>query len=1048
MRPALLVPALIGGTGCLLVALSTRAHPVGPVPVTHEGDTDPAVTDPSPGGELATRDDPARSGPWMVERTVEGPPVSLTASDGSGLAIASLRASAVIEGPLAYTEVKLAFDNPENRVREGTFKMVLPQGASLGRFAMKIEGAWQEGEVVPKERARVAYEDALHRNQDPALLERGAGNEFTARVFPIPPRGRKEIVIGYGQEIVAGAPYALPLRGLPELGELDVSVGGEGVSPRRMHEERFVPAQDFVLEGTGAPRRGPEAIRAGHLVVARVRPVAEALPEPVERAVVLIDTSASRALGLGAELRSVQALLHGLAARRGGELPVSVAAFDQEVAPVYEGDASRFGQAEIDRITSRRALGASNLEKALSWANGEAKRTGATRVVLVTDAVPTAGEDDASKLATAAAALKEGGVQRLDVVAVGGLRDDALARKLVAAGLAHDGVVVPATDGAAAMARRLEAGTRSDVAVSVDGATWSYPTRLDGVQPGDEVLVYAEVASGSPVRVKVAGGEPRVLDAVPVERPLVERAWAQAKIASLEEQERDHGKSLELENAIVALSTGHRVLSAYTALLVLETDQDYARFHIDRRALADILTVTDGRLAWTRRGELAPFASKIAADRREAVLARGPVAPGAENAGGTGTRAKEEEGSMGNPRADATKRPAPPRDGLMDSEAESFGMGALHANATVSAPAPAARPAAPAGFAGLQGLSGSGEGGGGTGRGMALAPARSTRAATAPAAVAQDKAGPEPFTGQFKQVKDRLARGDTAGALEVASSWQASAPGDVLALVALGESSEASADATTAARAYGSIIDLFASRADLRRFAGERLEHVKGKAASDLAIDTFDKARRDRPDHPASHRLAAFARVRRGEYAVAFEILVAGLAQRYPPGRFAGVDQILREDLGLVAAAWMKAEPGRKSDVLARLRSAGGTVEDAPSIRFVLNWETDANDVDFHVHDAQGGHAFYGARHLPSGGDLYADVTTGYGPECFTVRLPRGERATPYKLQAHYFSRGPMGYGMGKLEIIDHDGHGGLTFEERPFVVMVDHAFVDLGTVK
>jgi hypothetical protein len=40
-----------------------------------------------------------------------------------------------------------------------------------------------------------------------------------------------------------------------------------------------------------------------------------------------------------------------------------------------------------------------------------------------------------------------------------------------------------------------------------------------------------------------------------------------------------------------------------------------------------------------------------------------------------------------------------------------------------------------------------------------------------------------------------------------------------------------------------------------------------------------------------------------------------------------------------------------------------------------------------------------------------------------------------------------MGYGMGKLEIVEHDGHGGLTFEERPFVVMKDRAFVDMGKV-
>ena len=78
---------------------------------------------------------------------------------------------------------------------------------------------------------------------------------------------------------------------------------------------------------------------------------------------------------------------------------------------------------------------------------------------------------------------------------------------------------------------------------------------------------------------------------------------------------------------------------------------------------------------------------------------------------------------------------------------------------------------------------------------------------------------------------------------------------------------------------------------------------------------------------------------------------------------------------------------------------------------------------------------------------IYADVTTGYGPECFTIRLPKDKRAYPYTLQAHYYSIGPMGAGMGKLEIIEHDGKGGLRFEERPYVVMVNQAFVDLGTV-
>jgi hypothetical protein len=303
----------------------------------------------------------------------------------------------------------------------------------------------------------------------------------------------------------------------------------------------------------------------------------------------------------------------------------------------------------------------------------------------------------------------------------------------------------------------------------------------------------------------------------------------------------------------------------------------------------------------------------------------------------------------------------------------------------------------------------------------------------------------EPYTGRFKTVMDLVGAGGAKMAIESAYAWHNEAPGDVMALVALGEALEGAKEKVTAARVYGSIVDLFPARADLRRFAGERLERL-GEVGAAEALDTFLKAEEERPDHPESHRLVTFARLRRGDFAGAFAAAERGKRQAYPPQRFRGVDQILAEDLGLVAAAWIKAEPGRRDEILAKLAAAGGYPEDEPSLRFVLSWETDANDVDFHIHDAQGGHAFYNHPDLPSGGRLYADVTTGYGPECFTIRLPRERRSESYRLEAHYYARGPMGYGMGKLEIIDHDGKGGLAFEERPFVVMTDGASVDLGT--
>jgi len=40
-----------------------------------------------------------------------------------------------------------------------------------------------------------------------------------------------------------------------------------------------------------------------------------------------------------------------------------------------------------------------------------------------------------------------------------------------------------------------------------------------------------------------------------------------------------------------------------------------------------------------------------------------------------------------------------------------------------------------------------------------------------------------------------------------------------------------------------------------------------------------------------------------------------------------------------------------------------------------------------------------------------------------------------------------MGYGMGKVDVISHDGEGKIDFDSRPFVVMNDRAYVDLGKV-
>ena len=941
-------------------------------------------------------------------------PVSLTASDGTGLKLVKLQARAVVMDPLAFTELTLSFENPLDRVIEGQFKVTLPAGATISRFAMKLDGKWQEGEVVERQAARRAYEDFLHRRQDPALLEQSGGNEFTAKVFPIPARGVKEVVLSYSHELVAStADYVLPLKGLPEVGELDVKasgVTGEGV----LAKKRFVPNADFVA----SPKRNQLGVRSGDLVAARLVPVDSTGSDPMTALTVLVDSSGSRALGWREQVVLVQQLLAALA-KSNPALQVSVVAFDQEIAPLYSGAAAGFDDTQVKKLRARKALGASNLELALQYLQGKPT----ARVVVITDGVLTAGVTEGPNLSARLLKAKAAGVQRLDAITVGGLRDEAALARLTTGSLPRDGAVLDGGLAPAELARRLTLATKSKLAVKVEGATAVWPTTLSGVQAGDAVLVYAQLTPGAPFKVSIDGKALALNDfqLASIERPLLERAWARARIDSLQAQldQADGAPQKEkLKKEIVEVSTKNRVLSSLTALLVLETEADYARFNIDRRALADVLTVENGQVQRLKRTADSvvvavktppPARPKAASD--EGKMEKKKMAMKADDSDGIADKAST-GASMNDPGAAApaeeakeSEAPPPPRPG----------------------PAPSRRMAEP------------------DQRPSAVMAPPATRESLATAPVAVPEKGPDPYTGQFKDVMDGLKR-DAPKALALAQGWHEEAPGDLLALVALGEALEKTGDLATAARAYGSIIDLFPARADLRRFAGIRLERLVN--GLDLAADSFAKAAEQRADHPASHRLLAFSLLRAGKFEKAFEAISVGMKQQYPSGRFLGVERILAEDAGLIAAAWTKAEPTRRAEIAGKLKAIGGVTENAPSLRFVLNWETDANDVDFHIYDSKGGHAFYSSKVLPSGGELYADVTTGYGPECFTIRLPKGKRAAPYTLQAHYYSIGPMGAGMGKLEIIEHDGEGGLKFEQRPYVVMVNQAYVDLGVVK
>ena len=1122
----------------------------------------------------------ARGAPLKKMQHLSSAPVSLTASDGTGLSLLSLRAQAAVEGPLAMTELHLAFQNPRDRTIEGRFEITLPTGATISRFAMRLPSGWQEAEVVERQAARKTYESYLHLRRDPALLEKKAGNTFRARVFPIPAKGIKELIVSYSQQLSEAEPtYRLRLRGLPKLQRLELAVvlgqaqqtraastlGGVNVSTRvvRVSKRNYQPQADFALT---LPKLG-DGLRHQNLVVARIRPqLPRQAGAPFSGLAVLVDTSASRAVGLAAQVELLQALVDQLARRHGPQVRLEVAAFDQGVEPIYRGTLGGFGRAARERILLRRGLGASNLQAALGWAR---RLRGIDRLLLISDGVATAGATKTRELRVAVKALPAS-VRRLDVLLVGAAHDRPAMQRLVTGARPADGVLLDSEQPVSELAERLGQVTVSGIEVQIAGARWIWPSVLDGVQPGQTTLVYADVPklpAGRALEVKLGGRlQQRIeLRLAPAARPLLEREWVRARIERLEHRHDTLGEGKKiapkevaaLKKRIVELSTRYRVLSDHTAMIVLESESEYRRFNISRRALADVLTVGPfGVRVVQRRGvHFSPLPGGIGglgglADAsmpgasagvlgilrgrggsqlasvfgRDSALGGSAAGTDANDAmggligsqigesygiGGMGTIGKGGAGGAGYGRGSAIggRRARAPRvrlstavvRGALDSslirrvvrrhinevkfcyqrELQSrpslsgrvtvrFTIGStgkvlrskisrttLH-NANVErCIARAVRrwsfPMPPGGGIVIVSYP------------FALHPAGQPR----PVAVRRSRRAfdraidrlipvrnvkpaprkPRKATApeRYRAIGQMLAQQKTQKALAEALRWHSQEPTHVLALLSLGQALEASDQKGLAARAYGSLIDLYPSRAAMLRYAAERLEAF-GKRSNELAVDAYQRALSQRPDHVTGYRLLAWAQHRAGHSADALATLERAFVQDFPSWRNRNDWQrVLREDLGLIAAAWVAAKPARRAEVVRRLKSVSAKLATTPSLRFVLSWETDANDVDLHVYDARGGHAYYSSRGLPSGGQLYEDVTNGYGPEVFNI--PGKATAYPYRLGVMYYSRGAMGFGLGTVQVIAHDGRGGLRFEFRPFAMLENRGVMPLGTV-
>ena len=982
-------------------------------------------------------------------------PVSLTTSDGAGLEVTKLDARVVVDSMLAFTELRLSFRNPLERVREGRFTLKLPPGAAISRLAMKVDGSWQEAEVVERRDANRVYEDFLHQRQDPALLEKKAGNEFAARVFPIAPLAEKEIIIAYSEELEQQE-YRLPLAGMPRIKELSVRAqvldepGRSALlGPRTEHllERNFVPQGDFRV----AIEKPFVALTTDNLVAIPIRWTASAKVEPIETLALALDTSASRALDLADDLKRLDELVAELV-KLHPEIEFTLLTFDQDVRTVYSGTAKAFDPKLLDRVQSERALGASNLTLALEALD----QSGAARAVLFTDAVPTAGALEPASLAPQLRRLQRRGA-RLDLILSGAAHDRDLAEALVQRG----GRVLSAELGATELARRLSLAPAREFVPSLPDAEWIQPTLLEGLEPGAIRTIHARLkhpvkgpvtvtlsgVDGSEARDNAARTQLVTLPTRTGERVLLERSVAGAEIrrvaAELAAPKTPASERATLRGTIVDLSRRYRVLSDYTALLVLETEDDYARSGIDRNALADIISVGDQGL--TRVDRVPPKTTggqaleqltqepprRGAAHRHAKGL--GPVPPTPTPNEGYGYEFSDDPLS-----ASLEAEPAPK---AYSGEPGLEQICAIDPDACPKADMNRVEQARPT--SAVRDVSSRSCRSGPVRRWAGGAPRRLPCAATPsgpPVASPPWSASEfvEPYAGRFAEVMRFIVAGDIRGAEREALAWRDAEPLDTLALVALGEALEAAGRRSAAARAYGSLLDLYPWRADMRRFAAGRLERV-GTPGLGLSEDSYRKSLEQRPDHVTSHQLLAYSLLRQGRAGEAFAVLETLASAQ-------GLSSLeLREDVRLCGAVLMAREPTQTQRVLSLLNTLGLEPAYGPTVRLLLTWETDTNDVDLHLVDRRGQHAYYQQRALPDRGTLLSDVTSGYGPEEFL--LAPDLAGAPYQVFVNYYASGPMGFGMGKVDVIAHDGKGNVSFDTRPFVISNENATVHLGQV-
>ncbi len=210
------------------------------------------------------------------------------------MALQNHKVTVRLVGNVARTEIEETFRNDSKTVLEGVYKFPLPAGAQIDKLSLDVDGRFEEGAIVDKERATKIWRGVIAKAtvkrrrrpmemiwvpgpwRDPAILEWQQGNRFELRIFPIPAEGTRTIKLAYTQTIAPHGKrrrYVYPLPssadGSSVAEHFDVDMQLSGIAPdsmlrnpgyemetardhgtARLHlaADAFVPNGDLVVE--------------------------------------------------------------------------------------------------------------------------------------------------------------------------------------------------------------------------------------------------------------------------------------------------------------------------------------------------------------------------------------------------------------------------------------------------------------------------------------------------------------------------------------------------------------------------------------------------------------------------------------------------------------------------------------------------------------------------------------------------------------------------------------------------------------------------------